>query len=99
MPWIVLQVAVLLGFPFLSRRLGRRGWLPDWLSPVVLCYAVGILLKNTAIFPLNDALSTTATEASILLAIPLLLYATDLKRWLSHANKSLLSFGLCVVSG
>lgn len=96
---MLLQVSILLGFPFLSRRMARRGLLPDWLSPVVLCYAAGIVLKNTALFPLNDDWSATATEASILFAIPLLLYATDLKRWLSYAGSSLLSFGLCVLSG
>lgn len=99
MPWIVLQVLILLGFPFLSRRLSRQGLLPEWLSPVVLCYAVGIVLKNAALFPLSDEWSATATEISILFAIPLLLYATDLKRWLSYAGSSLLSFGLCVFSG
>lgn len=99
MPWIFVQVLILLGFPFLSRRLARRGVLPDWLSPVVLCYAAGILLKNTGLFPLNDEWSTTATEVGILFAIPLLLYATDLKRWLSYAGSSLLSFGLCMLSG
>ncbi|WP_425421170.1 DUF819 family protein [Phaeodactylibacter xiamenensis] len=99
MPWILLQGAILLGVPFLSRRLARRGLLPDWLSPVVLCYAIGILLKNTSLFPLSDPFSTTATEVGILFAIPLLLYATDLKRWLSHAGSSVLSFGLCVLSG
>ncbi len=75
------------------------GVLPEWLSPVVLCYAVGILLKNTGLIPLNDQWSTTATEVSILFAIPLLLYATDLRRWLSYAGSSLLSFGLCLLSG
>jgi uncharacterized membrane protein len=99
MPWILLQALILLGIPFLSRRLARRGLLPDWLSPVVFCYAIGILLKNTGLFPLNDQWSTAATEVGILFAIPLLLYATDLKRWLSHAGSSLLSFGLCVLSG
>ncbi|MEQ8706141.1 MAG: DUF819 family protein [Phaeodactylibacter sp.] len=99
MPWIVLQALILVGVPFLSRRLSRRGMLPEWLSPVVVCYGVGIVLKNTGLFPLNDPLSTTATEGSILFAVPLLLYATDLKRWVSYAGSSLLSFGLCVASG
>lgn len=97
--WTFLQLLIILAFPFLSRRLSRQGFLPDWLSPVVLCYAVGILLKNTGLFPLQDEWSATATEVSILFAIPLLLYATDLKRWLSYAGSSLLSFSLCVLSG
>ncbi|NBC06943.1 MAG: DUF819 family protein [Bacteroidetes bacterium] len=97
--WPILQIATIAFFPFLSRRMAHNGWLPAWLSPVVLCYAVGMLIRNLALFPLDDNLSTTATEAAILFAIPLLLYATDLGRWLKYARGSLLSFGLCVLSG
>lgn len=99
MPWILLQFILMIGIPFLSRRLSRRGVLPDWLSPVVFCYAVGIAIKNTGLFPLQDDWSARATEVSILFAIPLLLYATDLKKWLAYAGNSLLSFVLCVLSG
>jgi uncharacterized membrane protein len=97
--WSSLQMAVIALFPFLTRRLEHRGHLPSWLSPVVLCYAIGMAIRNFGLFPLDDELSTTATEASILFAIPLLLYATDLGRWIRYAKGSLLSFGLCVLSG
>lgn len=97
--WSSLQIAIIGLFPFLSRRLEYKGLLPKWLSPVVLCYAVGMAIRNLGLFPLEDELSTTATEASILFAIPLLLYATDLGRWIRYAKGSLLSFGLCVLSG
>lgn len=97
--WSILQIATIAFFPFLSRRMAHNGWLPAWLSPVVLCYAMGMLIRNFGLFPLDDSLSTTATEAAILFAIPLLLYATDLGRWLKYARGSLLSFGLCVLSG
>lgn len=98
-PWAILQLLLIVGFPFVSRRLARSGRLPAWLSPVVLCYTLGIVVRNAGLFPLEDALSVSATEVSILFAIPLLLYATDLRRWLGYAGSSLLSFGLCVLSG
>lgn len=97
--WSSLQIALIGFFPFLSRRMAVKGWLPAWLSPVVLCYAIGMIVRNFALFPLDDELSATATEVTILFAIPLLLYATHLGRWLKYARGSLLSFGLCVLSG
>lgn len=99
MPWIFLQLSLIIIFPFLSRRIHRANVLPSWLSPVVLCYGVGILLSNFPIMPLNDQLSTSLSEYSIIIAIPLLLYGTRLKEWLGHARSTLLSFGLCVISG
>ena len=97
--WIITQAALIGLFPFLSRRLAYKSWLPAWLSPVVLCYAAGMAVRNFDLFPLDDGLSVTVTEVSILFAVPLLLYATDLGRWLKYARGSLLSFGLCVLSG
>ncbi len=99
MGYLILQALTLLLFPLISRRLAYHDWLPGWLSPVVLCYAIGILIRNFGWFPLDDGLSGTVTELTILFAIPLLLYATDLRRWLRHARGSVLSFLLCVLSG
>lgn len=97
--WSILQLIILVLFPFLSRRLERMGLLPSWLSPVVLCYAIGILLSNLTPFPLDEALSEHASEAAIVIAIPLLLFGTKLKLWFAQARGSLISFGLCVFSG
>lgn len=99
MHWILLQVALLAFVPYFSRRWHRLSYLPKWLSPVVFCYATGIAVRNTHFFPVNGQLANAAIEGGIILAIPLLLYATDLKRWLSLAGSSLLSFGLCIGSG
>jgi uncharacterized membrane protein len=99
MYWTILQLFLLVLFPFVSRRMQRRNWLPSWLSPVVLCYALGIALGNFDFFPLDDPLSTAFSEYSIVLAIPLLLYNTRLREWISYAKSTLGSFALCVISG
>jgi uncharacterized membrane protein len=99
MPWIILQTALIAGFPYLFRLLARSGYLPAWLSPVVLCYALGIALGNFPLFPLDNGLSTSFTELTIVLAIPLLLYATNLRQWLNYARGTLFSFTLCIISG
>ncbi|TXB70253.1 DUF819 family protein [Phaeodactylibacter luteus] len=95
----ILQILLLLGIPWAAQRLARRALLPGWLSPVVLCYTIGILASNTKLLPLNDAWSTHATEAGILMGIPLLLYSTRLRALFAHARPALLSFGLCALSG
>ena len=97
--WTILQLIILFFFPFLSRRLERMKLLPSWLSPVVLCYAIGIFLSNLTPFPLNAALSEHSSEVAIVIAIPLLLFGTNLKLWFQQAKGSLISFGLCVFSG
>ena len=95
----LLQLVLLIFFPLLAQRLSswKSGW--KWLSPVVQCYAIGILLRNSGFFPVNELLAETFRDLSILLAIPLLLFSTDLRRWWKEARKATLAFGLCVVSG
>lgn len=98
MPYTVLQILMLLVVPFIAKRLTHSLKIAHWLSPVVLCYAVGIAIANLHLFPLNKAVSTTFSEVSILFAIPLLLYATNIPQWLKQARPTILSFGLCVLS-
>jgi len=99
MHWALLQLTLIAAFPFLSRRLYKRTALPRWLSPVVMCYALGIALSNFRLFPLDDGLSSRFTEITIVLAIPLLLYGANLRQWARHARSTLASFGLCVLAG
>jgi len=95
----ILQLLIILFFPWLSKRINKHPALSSWLSPVVLCYAMGILLGNFKILPLDTDLATTLTEVTIVLAIPLLLFSTDLSIWLKQSRLVLLSFGVCIISG
>lgn len=67
------------------------------LSPVVICYAVGIGLRNLSTFPVNESLTQSIYEASIVLAIPLLLFSTNLIQSIRYAKKGLLAFFSSVV--
>ncbi|MEO1516610.1 MAG: DUF819 family protein [Bacteroidota bacterium] len=96
---LVLQIACILLGPYLCIRLSGIGRLGEWLSPVVLSYGLGIALANSAWLDIQTSISTTFSEATILLAIPLLLLSTDLLAWLRQARSTLISFGLCVFSG
>jgi len=97
--WIVLQVVIIIFGPWLILLGLRKLSFAEWLSPVVLSYLLGILLITFSIFPLDDHISEIAGDASILLAIPLLLFSTNIKKWFSHAGNTVLSFGLCIIAG
>jgi uncharacterized membrane protein len=96
---IIFLLLLMLLFPWLSLTLEKTGKLPAFLSPVVLCYGIGILFANIGVLPENFNLANTISEVSILLAIPFLLYATDLVGWFRFAKSTLLSFGLVIFAG
>lgn len=100
MEWsVAVQLALMLGFPAIAIMWSRRSGLGKWLSPVVLCYAAGIAVANFGLLDVHLPLARRASEWSVLLAIPLLLYSTDLEAVSRLARSVLLSFGLCVLSG
>lgn len=87
----------LVSIPILAQRWSNRVD-KSWLSPVLICYGVGILLANIPGIPLNDSLSETTSQGSIILAIPLLLFSTRLLHWIRHAQTAVFSFMLAVVA-
>ena len=94
-----MQILLILLGPLFANWLVRRIRVDQWLSPVVLAYAIGILFANWKVFSLSQEISTTFSEGTILLAIPLLLYSTDLRAWVKYAPQTILSFALCILSG
>ena len=70
----------------------------NFLSPVVACYALGIIIANIPGLNLNVEVSKMATEAAVPLAIPLLLFGTDFIRWFRLAKSTVISFILIVVT-
>lgn len=98
---IALLAVLFLGFPAVAIYGARRSKILDFLSPVVLCYLFGILLGNIGVVPPDSAASDFAdvvTSAMVVLAIPLLLFGTDFRRWLRIARPTVVSFGLAVVA-
>jgi len=96
---IILQLFLILFGPWVILLIIKKWKLSTWMSPVVLCYLLGILVVTFDIFPLNDEIAKTISEGSILLAIPLLLFSANLLQWIRQAKHTTLSFGLCILSG
>jgi len=93
-----LQLLLVLAFPALALWGERRSKIIATISPVILCYSVGMLLGNLPGIPLNSNLATTACEILVALAIPLLLFSVDLAAWARLAGRTVLSFVLVMVA-
>ncbi len=93
-----LQVLLLVGIPGLALLAARYLKPVAWVGPVVVCYAVGIILGNLPGLGLQTRVSLSVSEVAVPLAIPLLLFATDVPRWSRLARSTLLSFALACVS-
>ena len=86
-------------FPALVIYLCQRFPVLNKLGAVVICYAVGILIGNIGVLPENIfGVQDTLMTLVIPLAIPLIFFSIDIKKWSRLAGKSLLSFTFVVVS-
>ncbi len=68
------------------------------ISPVVCCYLLGILFANIPGISVNAQISKLVTEASVPLAIPLLLFGTHFLKWFRLAKSTVISFVLIVIT-
>lgn len=94
---LIIQILLALGVPFLAMFQEKKLKL-SWLSPIVVCYGIGIALGNIPALEWDEELNKNITQGSVLLAIPLLLFSTDLKAFLRNAGKTTLGFVLAIVA-
>jgi len=94
----VLQILIIVAGPYFLSRLTKKWGTESWLSPVVFCFAVGIALRNLTPYPLTQTISDGFSKGTVLLAIPFLLFSTDLLGWFRLAKTTILSFCLVAVS-
>jgi len=96
------MIGVLIGFyvlfPALVLFLAYRYPTVNKIGPVIVCYIAGIAvaswLPHQVVFPLQNQ----ASGLSVALALPLLLFSMDLRRWGRLAGKTLVSMGLAIVA-
>ncbi len=76
----------------------RQAWAQK-LGIIALCYIAGLLLGNTVTLPPSvAAVQQTMSEATILLAMPLLLMTLDIRQWRKTAGKAMLSMIIATTS-
>ncbi|MEL6140667.1 MAG: DUF819 family protein [Bacteroidota bacterium] len=77
---------------------GRPGF-PSWLSSIVACYGVGILVSNLRLWQVDQNFTEQIAGVAMLVGLPLLLFAVRLRDSLRYARSMLIGFGLCCFAG
>lgn len=98
MEYVILVLFYFL-FPALVVYLDRKFTLVNKIGSVVICYGMGLLIGNIGILP--EGVFDFQENLTILvvpLAIPLLLFSLDIRKWIKMAGKTFLSLVLGLVS-
>jgi uncharacterized membrane protein len=76
----------------------RQRWARK-LGTIVLCYSAGLIIGNAGLIPESMAsVQITLSEASIALALPMLLFTLNIKEWSRMAGKAMLSLVFATTS-
>lgn len=94
----MVQVVVMLVFPALVIELAKRNRMAGLVGPVILCYALGLLVGNLPKSPVNVDISRELGEGAIPIAISLMLLSTNFISWLRYAKRAAFSFSLAVIA-
>ena len=95
----VLLVLFYFLFPVLIIHLDKKYTLVNRIGTVVICYGMGLLIGNIGILPDGIAeFQENIYSLCVILAIPLLLFSLDIRKWISMAGKTMLSLVLGIAS-
>jgi len=95
----VALILFYLLFPAVAVYLAARFAVFNKLGAVVVCYIAGILVGNAGLIPAHlAALQNPLMLITISLALPLMFFPIDVRRWSRLAGRSLLSFGLQIIA-
>ena len=94
----VLHALFCLVVPAISIWAAERFKPAKVLGPVVLAYAAGIIFGNLPGIHLDENFGQSLAGGAVLVAVPLLLFSTDLKGWVKLARSLLLSFFFACVA-
>ncbi len=95
----VLLVLFYFLFPVLIIHLDKKYTLVNRIGTVVICYGMGLLIGNIGILP--DGITEFQENIysfCVIMAIPLLLFSLDIRKWISMAGKTMLSLVLGIAS-
>jgi uncharacterized membrane protein len=95
---IIIQVLGCVLFPAAAIWAGERYRVARFFGPVTLCYLAGIIVANLPGVRLNADASLRVSEVAVPLAIPLLLFSSDVRQWPRLARSLVISFALACVA-
>jgi len=89
--FLLAQLLLFFALPYLLAKINAFLGLQKYLSNIIICYALGMLLGNAQPLLLGESLGAQSAETakliafvSVLLALPLLLMTADLRSWLRY---------------
>lgn len=92
-----MQVLIMFAFPVIVLETVKRNKMAGMIGPVILCYALGLIVGNLPESPVNVGLSQSVAEVAVPLAISLMLLSTRFVAWLKYAKRTAFAFFLGVV--
>jgi len=95
--YYLLQLLFLLGFPLLVLHLEKSARIIRWISPIIVCYLIGIGVGNIPWFSLNKGMLIATCGLSVLIAIPLLLFSAHFFTMLKLVRPALFAFALGIL--
>lgn len=95
----VIFAAFFVGVPAAILAFTSRVDLARAMGPIVLCYVAGLLVGLSGLLPQEAAqIRTSVTEASLGLALPLLLFSVDVRAWQHVAGRAMLSMLAAIIA-
>ncbi len=99
LPLTISSVLVYLAVPAGILALGNRIKLIRKVSPVIICYLLGILVGNVGILPEGfAALQDQLSSVVVALSIPLLLFSVNISRWSRTSIRAVAALGLAAIA-
>lgn len=96
---LVLVAIFLLVFPYVIIRLCEKFKILGKIGAVILSFISGIALSISGILPENSHdLIENFMNFSVIIALPMLLFGSDLRTWKKLAGKTILSFAIGMIS-
>jgi uncharacterized membrane protein len=89
---ILITVILIILLPALVLYFKERVKFIRMLSPIVVCYSIGIIAGNLPFLHLNHTLLRNIAEVSVCLATPMLLFSCDFMKWLKNSRNTFISF-------
>ena len=94
----ILLLTIIIGLPVLILRMEKSCQIIRWLSPIIICYLIGIIIGNIPGLSLNKELLNITTGVSVFLSIPLLLFSANFYSLLKQVRPALFAFLLGIIS-
>ncbi len=95
----IIFIILFILFPALMIWLSSKIRVLQKIGLVLICYLVGMIVGNTGILPEGfSKAQSLLQDVSVAVALPLLLFSLDVKRWLRISKSGLISMLLAVVA-